>query len=104
MVPAGLPSALPESLCQQRLHGKTACTLEAALQVSAETGLSLARLAMGDSEGWTPPSAPSQLNLNLELGTRRQKLAPRFQDWVEVRKQLLEFARQPEPISLTEAA
>src|SRR5690606_13737511 len=33
-----------------------------------------------------------------------QKIAPRFQDWVEIRQKLLEFAQQPEPISLTEAA
>lgn len=85
-------------------HGKTALTLDAALQISASTGLALDKLLQADLSSWASPTLTPQLNLNLELASRQRAAPPRIIDWVSVRAQLRKFAKESTPISLAEAS
>lgn len=85
-------------------RGKTALTLETALRIADATGLSVDKLLSADLKGWAPPINTSQLDLDLELGSRQRTAPDRNINWDELRARLMRFAAEPAPISLAEAA
>lgn len=84
------------------VHGNTIPTLAASLQIAASSGLSLAKLLVGDLDGWVVPKEVVQLDLN--LGGRAKREPRREPDWEYIRGELQRYAGQPTPISLAEAA
>lgn len=86
------------------VQGKTAITLNAGLRIAAKAGLSLVQLVEGKLDDWQPPLVTEQLDLGLALGGPRQRAVGRALDWEAIRAQLLQFARQVQPVSLAEVA
>jgi hypothetical protein len=86
------------------VHGQTRLTLEAALRISAATGLDLRALLTGDCGRWNPHVPLTQLDLDLEFGSRGRKAQDRILNWEEIRETLRRFAGELIPVSLAEAA
>jgi RNA polymerase subunit RPABC4/transcription elongation factor Spt4 len=86
------------------LKGPGTPKLDVSLSIALHSGLTLAQLLTGNTQGWTPPDQNIQLALGLDAPARPDRAPAREIDWLDVETQLQSMLQAPEPIPVLEAA